>query len=102
MMNCSKNEKNAKTLSPPDESRDAHNFPRSPRPASMSAEAGEGGIFTRTRKRARSEPPRGAEVGARERLPVERVDVPTRGFEGIRRNLRCRRETACAFRTREP
>jgi hypothetical protein len=38
-----------------DESRDAHNFPRSPRPASMSAEAGEGGIFTRTRKHARSE-----------------------------------------------
>jgi hypothetical protein len=58
-MNCSKfllvGERKKKRLPLLDESRDAHNFPRSPRPASMSAEAGEGGIFTRTRKRARSE-----------------------------------------------
>ena len=47
-------------------------------------------------------PPRCAEVGARERLPVGRVDAPTRGFEGIRRGLSRRRETACALPTREP
>ena len=38
------------------------------------------------RIRGAGRPPRGAEVGARERLPVGRVYAPSRGFEGIRRN----------------
>ena len=43
-----------KTLSPRSRKRhDRDFFPRGARPASMSAEAGEGGIFTRTRKRTR-------------------------------------------------
>ena len=45
------------------------------------------------RVRGVGRPPRGAEVGARERLPVEQVDVLVGGVEGIRRILSRRSTT---------
>ena len=53
------------------------------------------------RVRGVGRPPRGAAVGARERLPVGRIHAPCRCFEGIRRNLSRQRETARVFRLRE-